>query len=135
MPMRMTLSTRNLLAVVRNLFAAEKDLVFASQVAVQDAAERVYQRAYDLAPKRTYFMVEHLRMETSPDALTFEVGYREQDFTGAGFAFYPVFVEFGTTRMAAQPHLFPASEEVRPHFQRTMQRLVREAINRRSRAA
>jgi HK97 gp10 family phage protein len=43
-------------------------------------------------------------------------------FVGVG-ANYGVYVEFGTSKMAAQPYLTPAADEVAPSYQAAWQRL------------
>jgi hypothetical protein len=37
---------------------------------------------------------------------------------------YSRFLEFGTTRMAARPHLLPSLEEETPNFRRNLERLI-----------
>jgi HK97 gp10 family phage protein len=121
------MATRNAAGLVANLYAMRDEIADDARELVAETGAREYQRAYDLAPKDTGFMAEQLRLEFSEQGYTYELGYHEADFTAAGFAFYPLYQEFGTSTMAAQPSLFPARAEIRPEFQRDLRALLRNA--------
>jgi hypothetical protein len=60
----LTLSGGNAAGRIANVFGKVDTVTrqAAVQDVVQDAGGREYQRAYDLAPKLTHFMAEHLRL-------------------------------------------------------------------------
>lgn len=128
---RITLSTRNTKGVIANILSADKRAQRAVRRVVREAGLQEYEIAYALCPVDTGFMQDSLRLEFQPEGLGYELGWREEDFTGAGLPFYPVYVEFGTSKMAAQPSLFPARDAVRPVFERSLSRELRAAYRRR----
>ncbi len=129
--MRMTLSTRNVKGVVANLFArdaqAQKDI----RRETTKSGRRVFEVAVALCPFDTGFEQEHLQLTYTEQGFGFEVGWDEADFIAAGLPFYPLYTEFGTTKMAAQPCLFPAHALERPRYQRNISRAVQRAMTRR----
>lgn len=133
--MRMTLSTRQVKGVVANLFArdaqARKDL----RRITTESGFRTFAVAAALCPFDTGFMQEHLRLRYSEGGFAFEVGWDEADFLAAGLPFYPIYQEFGTVKMAAQPSLFPAWQRERPRYERNIQRAVQRAMTRRQATA
>lgn len=92
-----------------------------------DILDRVWE---SLTPVDKGFMVAHRHIRITRSGLGFEAGWDAADFFDAGLAFYPVFVEFGTSRMAAQPSLGPAYEYITPLFQADMRDVIRGAIQR-----
>jgi hypothetical protein len=58
-------------------------------------------------PKDTGYMASKTRVEFSPEGLTFDVGYFEEDFPEV---FYPQLVIHGTSRMAANDFIFQVHE-------------------------
>lgn len=113
MPSRMTMSTRNNRAVISNLRRYDQQVKDRARQVVQASADRVYDMAQSLCPVDTGFMRSHMRKEFTPAGLGYQVGFRERDFP-AGF--YPLYQEFGTRFMPAQPCIFPAAEAERPRF-------------------
>lgn len=109
--------------------------------AVGESASRMYQRTYDLAPKKTFFMVEHLRTDFSKGGFTFETGWVATDFLGTtdekgnSRAFYPPFVELGTRHMRAQPSLSIAFREEEPRFKAAISRALDKAYRSGTRSA
>lgn len=71
------------------------------------------QRMHDEAPKDTRFMAEHTEVRFSENGYTYTVGYWPEPFTEAGLSFYPPFVAFGTSKMAANDWMFRATEPMR----------------------
>jgi HK97 gp10 family phage protein len=128
------LSTRNTRGVIANMFAADRRVQAAVKRSVRDAGFSEYQIAYGLCPVDTGFMQDNLTLEFHPSELSYELGWKEEDFTAAGLGFYPIFVEFGTSKMAAQPSLFPARDAVRPEFRTKLRQNIRTAIRRRGAA-
>jgi HK97 gp10 family phage protein len=131
------LSVKNLAGVARNLRAFDAICVAAIQDAVLSAGESTRELAYALCPVDTGYMRDHLKTVYSPDGLTFEVGWDAADFEAANFAdetstgsFYPIYQEFGTRFMAAQPSLTPAYRETVPHFRADVGDALRASIAR-----
>jgi HK97 gp10 family phage protein len=132
----LTLSGGNAAGRIANVFGKVDTVTRqAVQEVVADAGAREYQRAYDLAPKLTFFLADHLRYRLTKDRLAYEIGWKSSDFTSEGFAPYFQYTEFGTSKMAARPCLFPAREEIRPYFRANLSRALRQAIARRGRGA
>ena len=118
--MRLTLSTRNISGIAARFRARDAKVQRNVRRVVKKTGEAAYSLAYADAPKRTTFMVNQLRLDFAKDRLSYELGFREQDFTKAGFAFYPVWVIFGTRFMAANDFLFPANREARREFRQEL---------------
>lgn len=82
------------------------------QQVLQNAAVRLAERAREIAPVRTGHLMASIRpMEES--------GESEAAFDSVGVradAAYSTYVEFGTSRMEAQPFLGPAAEEIEPQI-------------------
>ena len=130
-----SLSTRNKAGVIANLYAADARVQSAVKRTVRDTGFAEYQIAYALCPVDTGFMQENLTLEFLPSELGYELGWRENDFISMGLPFYPIYQEFGTVKMPAQPSLFPARDTVRPEFERKLRQNIRTAIRRRRSAA
>lgn len=125
------MTTRNRAGTAANFYGAvAAGLADDVRELVADTGGREYQRAYDLAPKRTGYMASKLRLEFTPEQYGYDLGYHAEDFEPFGLRFYPVDQEFGTSKMAAQPSLFPARAETRPEFQRDLSALLRNAKRR-----
>ena len=91
----------------------------AVQELAQETALRIAERARELVPVRTGHLLDSI------DAV-FGEDVEDPDSDGSPRAFEPIqvvadtpyatFVEFGTSKMAAQPFLGPAAEELEPDF-------------------
>lgn len=90
---------------------------------IQQSGLRMHAMAGELCAEDTGYMKSHLGLAYSADGGTYqsEVGWTEADFvagthprTKAHPPFYPPFVEFGTSRNAAQPAVTPAFEAEAP---------------------
>lgn len=123
--MRLTLSTRNLSGIAARFRARDVAVQRNVRRVVRRTGEAAYSLAYADAPKRTTFMASQLRLRISDDGLRYDLGFREEDFTNAGFAFYPVFVIFGTRFQAANDFLFPANREARREFRPQLRAALR----------
>ncbi len=117
---RMTMSTRNTQGVVANLRQYGQAARVRVQAVVVESLERTFTVAQSLCPRDTGFMADAMRAELTRKGFGYQVGFEERDFTAAGKPFYPIFTEFGTTKMAAQPCIFPANEAEHPRFRRRL---------------
>ena len=79
---------------------------------------------YDRTEADDFHMIEHLRGDLSEDQLSYEVGFHESDFKRAGQDFYPLYVIFGTTKMAPRDFIFGPAQSERPRLRRAL----REAL-------
>ena len=126
--MKLDVRVNDVTGLVANLYARDERV----QVDVRDAVQRfgvdVRVLARDLAPVDTGFMREQIRDEYSPEGLTVQVGYREEDFTAKGLPFYAPYQEYGTVYMAAQPHIGPAYRAMLPHFKEDVSAILRRAF-------
>jgi len=126
------LSVRNTSGLVANFYAAERDIVAGMTRAAKSAAELLQLVVQQTCAVDTGFMRDHVRIWYSKSGLAFEVGWDAADFFGAGFAFYPWFVEYGTRFMAAQPALMPAYNYVVPIYLADVRDLTRIAVERQA---
>lgn len=131
MSLRMTVGTRGLSALAANFQAADTRAQKRAREIVGKYAEKQFRLTRELAPVDTGFLRAHIRKRISENGLAYEVGVREEDFEGAGKAFYPVYLEFGTRFMAARPFIFPARDKVAPEFKRALRSELSAAIRRR----
>lgn len=81
---------------------------------MRHSAARLLDRVNLIVPVDTKFMHDHTTAIVESDDLAYEVGWYAADFTGAGREWYPHYVEFGTSRAAAQPSLRPAFADEQP---------------------
>lgn len=124
------LGVRNLDAIVANFYAADELAQAGFRAETRETAEELAALTSLYAPYDTGFMSEHVVIRYTPSGLGFEVGWDAADFFDAGLAFYPFFQEFGTYKMAAQPSLGPAWEEVYPDHIERIGNVARDALNR-----
>lgn len=129
---RFDLKIRNASGVVANLHKYDALIRGEIEKEVLDSAEAVKAETQRLCAFDTGFMHDHVTAYISPGVLSYEVGWSADDFSEAGHPFYPPFLEFGTSRMPAQPALFPAYAAERPVFQRRVREAVRRAIARKA---
>lgn len=131
--MRMGLETRGIRGLVANLYARDR----AAQTAIRRVVRRngvaQHERARTLAPVDTGFLRSQLRLTFSEQGLVYAVGWRDRDFTDAGLAPYFYYTEFGTSRMAPRPCLFPARDAQAPVFRAELRDALRAAVARRQR--
>jgi HK97 gp10 family phage protein len=105
--------------IARLMQTLPPDIFRAVQDLAKETAVRVAERAKEIVPVRTGHLLESI------DAV-FDEDVEDPDSDGSPRAFEPVqvvadtpyasFVEFGTSKMAAQPFLGPAAEELEPDF-------------------
>lgn len=127
------LGIRNEQGLAANFYAADVAITNAMRQHVRNTADAFDAVWEALIPVDTAFMLEHRHIVISPSGLAFEAGWDVSDFVGAGLAFYPVFQEFGTYKMAAQPSLGPAYETIAPEFTSGMGEILRAAVARLNR--
>jgi HK97 gp10 family phage protein len=125
------LSYRNIAATIARVYSIYPETKAGARQAVAESGARIQERTKATVRVDTHFMQEHVEVFIPPEGLTVEVGWREADFTAAGLPFYPIFQEFGTVKMSANPALYNAYVEEKPHLQAEVSRLVRDAIERR----
>ena len=95
------------------------EIFTAIQELAQETALRIAERAKEIVPVRTGHLLDSINAVFGEDV-------EDPDSDGSPRAFEPVqvvadtpyasFVEFGTSKMAAQPFLGPAAEELEPEF-------------------
>lgn len=98
----------------------------ALQVEVRRALVNIERGAKRRAPLRTGLLRRSYTHRLDADKLGGRAGTN---------TFYAPFVEFGTRRMSAQPHLFPAFEEERPQFVQRAVRKIEDAHKRLARGS
>lgn len=128
--MKFTLSVRNTQATIANFRAFDRHLQTEVRGVVRETGAFCKDLVKFFCPVRTGFMRSQVRVAYGDAGYSWEVGWREDDFTRRGLAFYPLFQEFGTRFMAAQPSLFPAYAEVKPQFIRDITAAVRRSAQR-----
>jgi HK97 gp10 family phage protein len=125
-----SIQTRNAAGIVANFVAADRTAQDAIRRAVKASGFRVQSSAKRNAPVRSGRLRRLIKLRFSEGKLSYTVGWIEEDFTREGKPFYPLYVEFGTSRMAARPTLFPASQEERPKLASELSTLLRAALAR-----
>lgn len=87
--------------------------------------ERVYGRQQSLCAEDTGRMKRLTRHELSEDGKRYEMGFVATDFHTEGQDGYFAFVEFGTSKMVAQPSVRPAFFEEEPRLLNDLRRVYR----------
>jgi HK97 gp10 family phage protein len=113
---RLSLSFKNAAAVAANFKHYDEGSHKVIRELVREAGQYCHDLTVFLCPVDTGFMRDHVRVLYGKEGYSFEVGWLEEDFLAAGLAFYPIFVEFGTRFMAAQPSLVPAYQDTKEWF-------------------
>lgn len=101
--------------------------------AVRRAGEKFLEIVHQTVAYDTGFMHDHVRVEYTPKGYSFEGGWIQNDFDAAGLPFYPPFVEFGTSRMAAQPSILPAYDRVAASLERDLASSIGRSLDRAGR--
>lgn len=126
----LTLSTKNLRGLAARFRAADRQLQGAVKRAVKRNGEQLLDAAWHASPVDTGYMRDHLRLDLADGGLTYEVGWRESDFTDEGLAFYPVYVIFGTVKMPARDFFFPLRDAQDAKFRAEVRRAIQNSIRR-----
>lgn len=106
-----------ILARLRDIIDAMKS---GSANGSRDAAEFIKDRAQELVPVDTGRLRDSIRV-TEVGPRTFTVGPGDE-------VEYAEYVEFGTSRMAAQPYMRPAAELARREFPQRVARRIRSEM-------
>lgn len=106
-----------LLARIRDIIDAMKS---GGADASRETAEFIKDRAQDLVPVDTGRLRDSIRVT--------KVGSREYTVGPGDEVEYAEYVEFGTSRMAAQPYMRPAAEIARREFPRRVARRIRSEM-------
>lgn len=101
-----------------------------ARAAVQRAGTKFKEVVQATVAYDTGFMHDHVRVEYTPQGYAFEGGWNQDDFDAAGLAFYPPFVELGTSRMQARPSIEPAYREVAARLDADLAATLRASLER-----
>ncbi len=97
---------------------------------IKRAAEKIREDAEKLAPERTGRLagsIEIKKLEITKDEIRIGVGPVGKD------VFYWYFVEYGTSKMSAQPYLRPAFENNKDAVKREIMREINSIIQKEAR--
>jgi hypothetical protein len=127
---RMTMSTVNRQAVKSNLRQYSDNARRRVQGVVVRSIERVNNHIaalcpYDFEQRDDFHMVEHITVRIAPGGLSYEAGFDAAEFAKYGQPPYFIYTEFGTTKMDAQPCVFPARDAEAPIFRRELAEALR----------
>lgn len=122
------LETRNIQSIVANLYARNERVQREVRQLNRETVDAAASLLEQLAPRDTGFMASQAKGWLSEQTLSWSFGWDAADFAARGFAFYPVFLEFGTSRMEAQPTLGPVSREILPAYERDLSDILRRAL-------
>ena len=130
--MKLSLQIKNVDPVIRRLRAYPPAARKGIRAVIGEYAAKEYQMAYDLCPKDTFFMADHIRVEFSPGGYAYYLGWRRRDFTAAGKSFYALYQELSfrhwlSGKIIHNPCLQPTRAVMRPRFERDLARALREA--------
>lgn len=128
--MRLTLQHREIKTLAFRFYAADRAVSREARKLVGEMGLFTKELTQFFCPVDTWFMHDHVRLEFTGDRLGYEVGWLDADFAEAGLPFYPIYQEFGTSKMRAQPSLFPAYREAEASFRPAVRDLMRHALAR-----
>lgn len=123
------MSTVNRGAVISNLRQYSDAARKRAQVEVALSLERMHNHIaalcpYDVQQLDDFHMIEHISTRITPGGLGYEAGFLHDDFAAEGQEDYFIYTEFGTTKMAAQPCVFPARDMEAPRFEQALARAL-----------
>lgn len=121
-------------AAIANIYIAHKNVVTRMQRATVRNGNDTRLLAFQLAPKDTWFMANHIEVEFTPQYRGFEVFLDPAVFYNEGLPFYPPYVEHGTSISPAQPFMRPAYEIMSVHYQADISAAIKQALRESSRA-
>lgn len=122
------LSVHGKSAAIANIYSAKANIVRAMQRATVRNGNDTRLLAFQLAPKDTWFMANHIEVEFTPQRRGFEVFLDPAVFAGAGLPYYPPYVEFGTSVSPAQPFLGPAFAVMNAQYQADISSAIKKAL-------
>ena len=114
----------------RNLRSVQQAVLDNMESIIKRAAEKIREDAEKLAPKRTGKLarsIEIKKLEVTKDKIRIGVGPVGKDI------FYWFFVEYGTSKMSAQPYLRPAFENNKDAVKREIMREINSIIQKEAR--
>lgn len=115
-----TVNVKNTSELIRDLRKAKADVRKDAYKVIKEQAEKIKYDAQGRVPiGATMALLASIKSSSSKKTLTGSVSAGGQ--VGGNDAYYAVFVEFGTHKMAAQPFLYPSG---RAHEQETEERLT-----------
>jgi HK97 gp10 family phage protein len=120
-------------AIIANIQAFDHDTRERFRVVTRKHGQLIRDRVVQIAPKKTGYLARNTRVRYSPDEMSFTVGWHPEDFVPHGLPFYPPYVEFGTSRQAAQPSLRPAYEWGSRRYAQGIRESIRYAMQKRGR--
>ena len=137
--MRFSLSIGNRQKVVRQLRAFTPKARTAIKATIGEYAAKEYQMAYDLCPKDTFFMADHIRVAFSRGGYAYRIGWQRRDFEAAGKPGYYFWQEFGfrhhiTGQFIQNPCLQPTRRVMGPRFQKALERTIARAVRQTQRS-
>ncbi len=91
---------------------------------VEDTADQIVDTAQSIVPVRTGALRDSIHAEPTGDPDAWRV------IAGSDDVEYAPFVEYGTSRMAAQPFLTPAVEQHRGDLEANIERRLKELASR-----
>lgn len=130
MPGTLTLKVPGLKLTAVRFYSADKPVLREAKALTKEMGEFCRELTSFLAPFDTGRMSRLVRTVYTADGLGFETGWSAADFAAEGEPFYPPFQEFGTSRMAAQPSLYPAFRETERAYRPKMKSLYARALAR-----
>lgn len=130
MARKQRLSVRGLSALIANFSRLDDKVKNRFKILVKVTGEEVKQLSFELAPKDTQFMADHIKLRITESGLVFEVYLDPEDFARAGLPYYPPFVENGTLDSPEQPFLSPAFEAIAPYFKADAVKIWRDACRK-----
>lgn len=125
-----SIEVRGLSGLAANFRALDREAGRAIRRAMRERGELQHAATVAECPKRTGFMASKTRLDFSPEGLTYDIGYHAEDFKGAGLVFYPQYVIYGTSRMAANDFLFRVHEMMRQDTTRAVGNELRASFQR-----
>jgi len=117
---------------VQNFYKFADDLVDEMKNAMLEAALETQALAFEFCPVDTGFMRDHIDVIVSDNLQTFEIGWKAEDFFGAGLVFYPMFVVLGTRHTAPRDPLTPAYLQSKPIYEDRVRAAIQQAIARKA---
>lgn len=129
--MRVKLEVTGVSGLARNFVALDAEVRRETPKAVKRYGTNVRVSAQARARVDTGKMRDGIRDTYSEQGLVATVGWDYAGFVADGDAFYPVFHEYGTSKMPAQPMIGPAHLEHAPQLTRDVGALLSRAIARR----
>lgn len=127
--MKIRLRLRNVQGSIANLVAKERDLLGAAYGVVEHFRKDALAYARSIVPVDTGRMRRSLRAEYVgvQGRTIWALYYDEAVFQSDGVTYYPVFVEFGTSRMAARPTLRRTMERIEDPYRQSLTQAMRRA--------